>query len=206
MEKNKTKYSVIVFDLGNVLIPFNYNLMLTKLDNKQPGLGEKFYNYYKNNYEIHRNFERGKITEHDFLSQMLNVLNGHVSEDEFCNYYSKIFSVNEDVASLLPILKEKYILVLLSNTNSIHRKYGWDHYSFLKYFDKLILSYEVGAVKPESKIYKAAEEFTQKPSNEHFFIDDIEDYVQGAKSIGWEAVQFTGYQKLLEDLKERKIL
>jgi putative hydrolase of the HAD superfamily len=203
---NSKKYSVIVFDLGNVLIPFDYNLMLDKLNQKQSGLGKKFHNYYKDNYEIHRDFERGKIAEKDFLSRMLGVLNSYVSEEEFCNYYSKIFSVNEDVASLLPVLKEKYILVLLSNTNSIHRKYGWDDYSFLKYFDKLILSYEVGAVKPENKIYLAVEEFTQKPSGEHLFIDDIKEYVQGAKNIGWDAVHFTGYQKLLEELKGRKIL
>jgi FMN phosphatase YigB (HAD superfamily) len=49
--------------------------------------------------------------------------------------YSKIFTVNEDVALLLPELKKKYKLILLSNTNEIHREYGWKDYSFLKYFD-----------------------------------------------------------------------
>jgi putative hydrolase of the HAD superfamily len=137
---------------------------------------------------------------------MLNVLENKVDKKKFINDYSKIFTINEDVASLLPELKKKYMLVLLSNTDSIHKEYGWKDFTFLKYFDKLILSYEVHAVKPEEKIYRSVESFTNKPSNEHLFIDDISDYVKGAKNAGWDAVQFTGYEKLVSDLGQREIL
>lgn len=200
------KYSVVVFDLGNVLIPFNYNLIIERFNNDSPGLGEKFVEFYRSNYYVHRKFERGDMPEEEFINIMLNVLENKISRERFLNDYSKIFTVNEDVASLLPVLKGKYTLVLLSNTNSIHREYGWKDYGFLKYFDKLILSYEVRAVKPEEKIYRSAETFTNKPSAEHLFIDDIADYVEGAKNVGWDAVQFTGYNKLVSDLKTRNIL
>jgi HAD superfamily hydrolase (TIGR01509 family) len=114
--------------------------------------------------------------------------------------------VNEDVAGLLPELKKKYMLVLLSNTNSIHQKYGWNEYEFLKLFDKLILSHEVNALKPEPAIYKKVEAFTRKPPEEHIFIDDIEEYAESAKKAGWEAVWFKNYENLVEEFKERKIL
>ncbi len=203
---NNSKYSVVVFDLGNVLIPFNYDLIIERFNNIQPDLGNKFYDYYKKNYHIHRAFERGDMTEYEFLDKMLDVVNNKIDRETFCNIYSKIFVINDDVVALLPELKQKYILVLLSNTNSIHREYGWKDYDFLKYFDKLILSYEANAVKPEENIYRAVEEFTQKPSGEHIFIDDVVDYVEGAKQAGWDAVQFTGYDKLIKDFKVRKIL
>ena len=137
---------------------------------------------------------------------MLTVLEHKVDKEKFCNDFSRIFTVNENVAALLPELKKKYMLVLLSNTNSVHENYGWKDYYFLKYFDKLILSYKVNAVKPEQKIYKAVEAFTYKSPAEHIFIDDIAEYAEGAKNTGWDAVQFTGYEKLVNDLSERNIL
>ena len=60
--------------------------------------------------------------------------------------------------------------------------------------------------QPEKEIYKVVEAYTQKPSSEHIFIDDIKEYVEGAKQCGWDAIQFVGYQNLVEELKKRKIL
>jgi len=199
------KYSVVVFDLGNVLLPFNYDGVIKKFNAVSPGLGDKFLDFYKTNYDIHRKFERGDLTEDEFITVMLEVLEHKISREEFLNDFAKVFTVNYDVAGLLPKLKNNFKLVLLSNTNSIHENYGWKDYEFLKYFDKQILSYRVNAVKPELKIYKAVEAYTQSPPEEHIFIDDIRDYVIGAKNAGWDAVQFTGYDKLISDFHERKI-
>ncbi len=199
-------FSVIVFDLGNVQLPFDYDILINRLNDVDDNLGTKFMDFYKNNYNIHRQFESGKLSEEEFIKIMLNALEDKIDAETFCKIYSGVFSVNEDVVSLLPKLKEKYTLVLLSNTNSIHRKYGWDHYDFLKYYDKLILSYEVGSIKPEEQIYRSAEAFSNKPSNEHFFIDDILEYVEGAKKLGWGGTQFTTYEQLVKDLKDNDII
>ena len=200
------KYSVIVFDLGNVLLPFNYDIVINRLDSISPELGQKFYRFYQENYHIHRSFERGDMTEDEFIGKMLGAVDHKIDKETFCNIYSKVFKVNEDVAALLPELKKNYQLVLLSNTNSIHMEYGWKDYDFLKHFEKLILSHEAKAVKPEAKIYKTVEAYTQKPADQHIFIDDIADYVQGAKNVGWDAVQFINYDKLISDFKERNII
>jgi HAD superfamily hydrolase (TIGR01509 family) len=200
------KYSVIVFDLGNVLLPFSYEGTIKSLNEKSAGLGEQFAKYYKANRELLRDYERGNISDKKFLDSVLGGLDHKLSEEEFINYFSKVFTVNEKLVSLLPKLKEDYMLVLLSNTNSIHRENGWKDYEFLKYFDKLILSYQVHAVKPEPEIYKSVQEFTQKPPGEHIFIDDIAEYVEGAKMMGWDSVQYTGYDKLIADFNERNIL
>jgi len=200
------KYSVIVFDLGNVLLPFNYTGTINSLNEKCAGLGDHFVRYFKETHEVLRKYERGDISEVEFLNIILSGLHNKINREEFVNYFSKVFTANEKLVLLLPKLKEKYTLVLLSNTNSIHREYGWKDYEFLKYFDKLILSYQVNAVKPELKIYKSVEAFTQKPPQEHIFIDDIADYVEGAKKAGWDAVQYTGYNQLITDFKKRNIL
>jgi len=203
---NHLQYSAIVFDLGNVLIPFDYTLAINKLNQAEPGIGDRFLEYYTANYSFHRDFERGKISENHFVSKMLEVINNKIDAETFKEYYADIFSLNEDVISLLPNLKKNYKLYLLSNTDSIHKKRKWEKYDFLKYFDKIILSFEVGSVKPETKIYQAVERASGFPSETHFYIDDIQEYVDAAKKIGWDAVCFENHQKLIADLKERNIL
>ncbi len=199
------KYSVIVFDLGKVLLPFDYSGVIGKLEHVEAGLGGKFAGFLKNNYGIHRSFERGEYSEDEFTKILLDVLEHKVSTEDFCSFYSEIFSVNEELIGVLPALKRSYRLVLLSNTNAIHRKYGWERYEFIKYFEKLVLSYEVGAVKPDAKIYRAVEEFTRRPPQEHFYIDDILEYIMAAKGLGWDGVQFVGNEKLFEDFDARGI-
>ena len=203
---SERKFSAIVFDLGNVLIPFDYSKAINRLNQIDEGLGNRFYDFFKSNYNLHREFESGKISEKEFIKKMLSIVDHKIDEMTFCKYYADIFSLNEDVISLLPLLKKNYKLFLLSNTDSIHKKYGWEKYDFLKYFDKLILSFEVGAVKPEEKIYREVEKVSGFSSGEHIFIDDITEYVDGAKNVGWDAVQFIGYQQLVYELKERNIL
>jgi glucose-1-phosphatase len=203
---NKKKYSAIVFDLGNVLIPFDYTPAISKLNKIEQGLGDRFIEFYRSNYHFHRDFERGKISENDFIRKMLEVVNHKIDAETFKKYYADIFSLNEEVASLLPILKKEYKLFLLSNTDSIHQKYGWQKYEFLKYFDKLILSYEVGSVKPEERIYRAVEKASGLPSAAHFYIDDIQEYVDTAIKLGWDAVVFENYSKLIDDLSTREII
>jgi putative hydrolase of the HAD superfamily len=202
----KRKYSVIVSDLGNVLIPFDYMTAFNKLEKIEKGLGQRFLDQYKENYEFHRNFESGFVSENDFLVKLSGFINDKVDRETLIDAYSKIFKVNEDVVSLLPELKKKYRLVLLSNTNIVHQKYAWGEYDFIKHFEKLILSHEVGACKPEPKIYKAVEEYTQLPPEEHIFIDDIFEYAEGAKAMGWDAIQFKNYDQLVEELKKRNII
>lgn len=196
----------IVFDLGNVLIPFDYNVMINRLNNISDNLGTKYYERYKLNYHVHRQYEKGELSFEEFISINLDWLENKIDSEKFCYLYSDIFRLNEETISLLPILKMNYKLFLLSNTNFIHQKYGYAKYDFLKLFDKLFLSHEVGAVKPEEQSYKAVENYSGFRQKEHLFIDDIREYVDGAVNIGWNAVQFTTHKKLLEDLKTYKIL
>ncbi|MGD8305498.1 MAG: HAD family phosphatase, partial [Ignavibacteria bacterium] len=153
----RRKYSVIVFDLGNVLIPFDYDILINKLDKIKPGLGKHFVDTYYANYHIHRDFEKGKMSEEDFISRMLETLGNRIDGDTFCRYFSDIFTENKSVTALLPELRKNYKLILLSNTNSIHERYGWKDYRFLLNFDALVLSHKVGFVKPEESIYREVE-------------------------------------------------
>jgi putative hydrolase of the HAD superfamily len=70
----------------------------------------------------------------------------------------------------------------------------------------MVLSYEVQSVKPEPGIYKAVEAFTGCPPAEHIFIDDIFEYAEAAKALGWDAVQFVNNEQLVKELRTKNIL
>jgi len=201
-----TKIKAIVFDLGNVLIPFDYNIIINKLDLIEEGLGKRFYNLYQVNYHLHRAYEKFAISTDEFLSEMLEFTEHKIDSETFCKIYSEIFTINENLTALLPILKKNYKLVLLSNTNYIHQKYGYGHYKFFENFDKLILSHEVKAVKPEPEIYNSVMAYTGLKPVEHIFIDDVQEYVDGAKNMGWNAIRFISNMLLEKELKKYQIL
>ncbi len=200
------KYSAIVFDLGQVIVPFDYKLFVEKVNLIRPGAGERFLKLYNQNYQIHKDFEKGNLSESQFIDQMLGFLDHIIGAEDFCNYWSGIFSVNENIVDILYKLKKNYKLYLLSNTNSIHKKYGFQNFEFLKLFDHLFLSHEIGFIKPEKECYKAVEKVSGFPPGEHIFIDDIPEYVDAAKSLGWDGIQFKGFDDLVINLKKRNIL
>lgn len=200
------KYSVIVFDLGKVLINFDYQIAVEKFNQIEPGLGNKFLEHHQKNYDIHRAFESGQLSEKEFVNASLNGVDKKVDPQTFSQYYADIFTAHDDVISLLPLLKKRYKLILLSNTDPLHKKYGWEKYEFLSIFDHLVLSFEVGSVKPEEKIYREVERLSQFPSEEHLYIDDIADYVEAAKKLGWDAIQFINHTQLLEEFRNRNVL
>lgn len=201
----ENKIRVVVFDLGNVLIPFDYNRLIESMNKIDDGLGDRFAKKYYDNYHVHRQYEKWELSDDEFIKIMTEWTENKIPEEKLKNIYADLFVENIDTTALLPILKKNYKLVLLSNTNFIHQKYGWEKYNFLKHFDKLILSHEVGAIKPEEKIYRAVEAFTNEPSASHIFIDDIAEYVEGAKKCGWDGIQFKSHNQLVDDFKVRGI-
>lgn len=199
-------YKAIVFDLGNVLLKFDYQIIIDAINKIESGLGDKFKRLYYENYQLHEDLEKDLISVDDFTKTMIDWLENKVSVELFYHIYSDMFVPNEDVINLLPELKKNYKLFLLSNTNYIHQKYGWENYAFLKQFNELILSQEVKARKPEPEIFERAQEIIGCEPSEILFTDDIEEYVDAAKSAGWDAVQFIGYSELINELELRNIL
>ena len=68
-----------------------------------------------------------------------------------------------------------------------------------------MLSFRIGAVKPEVAIFQAAAEMAGCRAEEIFFVDDLPGHVAGARAAGFDAVQFVGAERLAEELRRREI-
>jgi putative hydrolase of the HAD superfamily len=74
--------------------------------------------------------------------------------------------------------------------------------NFEDVFDEMIISAEVGLVKPDPRIYRLALDRLGVNPGESVFVDDMLINVEAARSIGMGAIQFTQPEKVLEVLKQ----
>lgn len=195
----------IIFDLGKVLIPFDFNIGYTRiapLAGCQPSdVPERL----REHDLVHR-FESGQIEPKAFVEEVSRIVGFQCSYDQFCEIWSSIFLEHELVPeSLVEALHRRYRMVVLSNTNAIHFPMVRDRFSILRHFDSYVLSHEIGAMKPSPVIYEAAVNAAQCRPEECFFTDDIAAYVEGAKAFGIDAVQFQSAEQIERELKLRGV-
>jgi putative hydrolase of the HAD superfamily len=91
-------------------------------------------------------------------------------------------------------------LVLLSNTHDQHVAYLRPKLPVLEQFDGLVLSYEVGALKPEKAIYEKALAVAGTAPWKTAFFDDVKSYAIGATQVGVHGRVFTTVEQFQEDL------
>ncbi|HEU0119428.1 MAG TPA: HAD-IA family hydrolase [Bryobacteraceae bacterium] len=195
----------IIFDMGNVIIPFDFRKGYAALEARSGmPVGEITERIRASG--LVPELESGRMEPRPFVEAMNQTLDARLSYAEFCEIWSSIFLphtlIPEDIVTRL---RENHRVMVLSNTNAIHFEMLWEAYPILRHFDRLILSHEVKALKPEPAIYAAALAEAHAEPAECFFTDDVAAYVDGARLAGMQAEQFQGYEKLLDDLRGRGV-
>jgi putative hydrolase of the HAD superfamily len=195
----------IIFDLGKVIIPFDfkrgYQRMAPYCGYSPAEIPERL-----RPHDLVTRFESGLIEPRDFVRELSALLELKCTYEEFCEIWTSIFLPDTLIPeSLLESLHRRYRLVLLSNTNAIHFEMVERNYGLLKHFDEFVLSHRVGALKPSPKIFEAAIGAAQCAPAECFFTDDIPEYVAGAKRHGIDAVQFESAGQIEQELRNRGV-
>lgn len=193
----------VIFDLGRVIVPFDFARGYSRISALTGIPVEEIPNRIRPTGLVER-LESGKIEPADFFQQFSEVLGLRCSYEEFCEIWSSIFLpatlIPEELLSRIAV---RYRLVLLSNTNAIHFDMIRVNYPHLRHFHALVLSHEVGAMKPSPEIYQRAVEAAGCRPEECFFTDDIAEYVEGARRYGIDAVQFQSVAQIEEELHKR---
>ncbi len=96
-------------------------------------------------------------------------------------------------------LKPKYKIGFLSNA-AITRLSELFTPEQLKLFDAIVVSHEVGFAKPEAQAYEITAEKLGCRLEECVFVDDQQDYIDGAKAVGMKTVLFESAKQLKQDL------
>ncbi|MEK7406367.1 MAG: HAD family phosphatase [Acidobacteriota bacterium] len=195
----------ILFDLGQVIIPFDVRRAYAALASHCPHPPDQIRARVAST-DMVRRFEEGHLSPEDFVAQFSRLLELHVSYARFCELWSSIFLPETLVPeSLVEALGRRYRMLVLSNTNAIHFEMVRENYPLLRHFDDYILSYRVGALKPAPQIYQEAIRRAGCEPQECFFTDDIPQYVEAAREQGIDAVRFESAVQLEEELRRRGI-
>ena len=195
---------MLVFDLGNVLLPFDWQRSIGALHEygyNIPRAVEKVINA-----GVMVLYEKGEITTAEFYRRVIEALGVDISLPDFKRLFSDIFTTNDEVIDLLPRLRERYKLFLLSNTCEMHIQWIREQFPVLEEFDELILSYQVGHVKPEREIFDRVLKRSALPAKEHLYIDDIKEYTTVAAGMGLQAHHFQSPAGLIKELEMRGII
>jgi putative hydrolase of the HAD superfamily len=196
----------IIFDLGKVLIPFDFQRGFERF---APRCGYPAAELQERlrPHDLFNRFESGMIEPRAFVEEFSRVIGlNECTYEEFCEMWSSIFLPDPLIPEeLLEALHRRYRLVLLSNTNALHFEMLERTYPLLRHFDEKILSHEVRAMKPSPLIYQAAVEAAQCKPEECFYTDDIPAYVEGARKFGIDAVQFQNSRQIEEELRARGV-
>ena len=195
----------MLFDLGKVLIDLDFTLGIDRLASRCDLPRERFEQVLRDD-SWNRRYECGFISTAEYHRHLCEHGGLQMELDEFHDSWSAILLPGMIFPErLLVALKQRYRLILVSNTNECHANYIAKNYPVFEYFDARIFSHEVGAMKPDTAIYEAAIAAAGRPPEALFFIDDREENVVGARQIGIRAHQFTCLDGLLYALRQHGV-
>ncbi|MBI2142851.1 HAD family phosphatase [Candidatus Woesearchaeota archaeon] len=202
----KADVKAVISDLGSVLVNVDHSNMYAGFSRYSSLPAEEIARHFDPRVLKGLEIElgTGKLPPHRFYELMCKELrlNG-LSFEEFERIYSELFSPKKDTLKLIRVLSKKYAIAMLSNTNGIHYKY-WAKVlgRNMKLFKELILSFQVGVRKPDSRIFLEAARRLGVEPQQCVFIDDVEEYVEAAKKLGMRGITFSSARQLETDLKK----
>jgi putative hydrolase of the HAD superfamily len=181
--------NAVIFDLGNVLVAVDEGRAADRLAARTGKTRQQIIEYaYSTPHAT--NLALGKLTREQFFKTVAHDLAFDGTYAEFAAIWAEIFTPIEPMIALAGSLKNRVRRLILSNTNAIHMDYIFERYAFLRDFDTLVLSHEVGLLKPDPAIYKHTVEKHGLLAARAVFIDDMAVNVEGARNVGLQAIQF----------------
>ena len=174
----------VISDMGKVILHFDRGIFYEKIAGFCPYSKDEVEKLTLQNFDIVVSFNEGAISPQEFYSRVISKLKAEIGYDEFYAIYSDVFFLNSPVLEIMKRLKRNYKLVLLSNTDIMHFTFIKKRFPEILIFDDYVLSYEVGAMKPDPRIYEEALKRTGFKPEECLFIDDTEENIKGARKLG----------------------
>jgi putative hydrolase of the HAD superfamily len=178
----------IVFDLGKVLLDFDYSIAARRIAAKASYQGDLF-QFFTIHSELLLQYETGLVTSAEFFAAICGATGFTGSYEEFASYFGDIFSEIPPMVSFhARARKAGFRTFIFSNTNEMAIEHIRRNFPFFSQFNGYIYSYEVRSMKPDRKIYEAMEALAESRGDEILYIDDRPENVEGGLRQGWRSI------------------
>jgi putative hydrolase of the HAD superfamily len=148
--------------------------------------------------------EVGKISTADYwrLTAPKLGLNSKEELEDFLRGYFAKERLDKGVVELAKRLKKRYKVALLSNASDVLED-ALRSYGISDLFDLVVNSARVGVAKPDERIFLLTLERLGVKPYEAILIDDNDENVEKASSLGIHAIRFTAIEELERELKAK---
>ena len=183
----------IVFDLGGVLVDLDFKAAINGLQKAGfANVKEQLQAFDREG--IFQKFELGEMSADEFRTAIRENSTVELTDEEVDNLWNAmLLEIPREKLELILDLRGKYMVYLLSNTNSIHWDYvcknafNYRGFRVNDYFEETFLSYEMHLAKPDKAIYEKVLQDANLLAEETLFIDDSEANCKAAEEVGIHA-------------------
>jgi len=194
--------NTIILDIGNVLARFGWKEYLLESRYSEEQVQRiSMATVYS---EAWKEWDRGSMTTKEMSDICCRYDTG--MEKEIRQFFNDVYSIVQEFdysQQFVKRLKENgYKVYLLSNFNGGHYRYCQDHFTFMKYVDGGVISYEVNHVKPEPQIYKMLLDKYQINPAQAVFLDDMLENLETARQFGLHNIHVESYEQAIIQLRE----
>ncbi|MGC8605750.1 MAG: HAD family hydrolase [Desulfomonilaceae bacterium] len=201
----------IIFDLGNVLVPFDWNIAGRRLVKYLPPELARESEFDPKAFattiiDLIEALEKGTMEFHEFFWKVVLKTGLTIEFNNFKLIWCDIFQIDQKMINLGKQLSGRYNVWLASNTNEAHYDFITTKFPEILFFKEAALSYRMGVKKPDLNYFvKALELFGISPENA-IFVDDRLENVQAAEKIGIAGVVFTTFESLLVEFSRYNVI
>jgi 2-haloacid dehalogenase len=192
---------VVVFDLGKVLVDFDYGIATDKIARRSRFSPAQLRELLDHSPLLFR-FESGLLSREEFFGEVCAACGYSGRLDEFCAVFADIFTEIKPMTALHAALRAGGVpTYIFSNTNDIAAGHIRERFPFFSRFDGYVLSYQHGAMKPAAKIYEVVEEQTGRKGKDIVYLDDRAENVAAGLARGWQALCHETPEKTIPALR-----
>jgi len=179
---------VVVFDLGKVLVDFDYGIAARKIAGKGWMSANEIRQFIDHSPLLFR-YETGLIDREQFYREVCAVTGFSGAIEEFGSFFADIFTPIEAMVELHARLRDRRVpTYILSNTNDLAISHIRRNFPFFANFTGYVFSYEHGAMKPHEKLYQVVEQISGATGEKILFLDDRVENVAAATTRGWQVI------------------
>jgi putative hydrolase of the HAD superfamily len=178
----------VVFDLGKVLLDFDYSRAASGLAANSTASAAEISRLINQSPLLFR-YETGLISKQEFYEAVRSGIGFRGNLEEFGRVFGDIFEPIPEMIELQAALKQKgFPTYIFSNTNELAVAHIRQNFAFFGGFDGYVLSYEHFAMKPHEKLYEAVEKTTGRDRGKIIFLDDRPENIAVAAARGWRVI------------------
>ncbi len=198
--------SVVVFDLGGVLIDWNPRHLYRKLFQDEAEMEDFLANICTAEWNLQQDAGRS-FAEACATLRLKYADKAGMIDAWFTRFDEMMAGPIAGTVDILAELRERELpLYALSNWSAETFPFAQRRFDFLKWFRAIFLSAEVRLVKPDPRIFELfCETFAVRPE-QIVYIDDLNHNVRAARATGMHAIRFTDPARLREELVQLGLL